>query len=177
MATQRSKAELLAFFVENVSGSITPSMLRDLVESCVPATAAMHLDDPGTPTVIATPSTFVKAANSTSLHGAYRFSHSTNRLTYVGPSTVSALLIATLSFTSAVDNQVLNFAFAINGVPSVTSSVRAKTLTGTNIQAVTLTDHATLAPNDYAEIWVSNDTSASNLTIVHGHVSAMTFLT
>lgn len=175
MATQRSKAELLAFFVSGVE-NITPDMIRDLVESCVPGGAAMHFDDPGSPTTITTPATFVKAANTSTVAGAYRFSHTNNRLTYDGPAPASLMLVAMMSFTCAANNQILDFAVAINGVVQVPSKMKAKISTGTDVQAVALTAHATLAPGDYVEIWVANETSAANITIAHGLVHAMAFL-
>lgn len=178
MATQRTSAELLAFFVNNVSGNITPSMVRDLIESCIPSMGGMHFDDPGTTTTITDVDEFVKAENASTIHSAYRFSQpQNNRLQYDGDVACRSAITATLSFTCAANNQVLAFAIAVNGVISDASIIRTKVTTGTDVKAVTITAHPTLEPGDYVEVWVANDTSVANITLEHGHVHAQAFIT
>lgn len=134
--------------------------------------AEMHFVDPGTATPIAVPATFVKAANvSTLIDGTANIGMTAdNRLENVGDEVIPVLVLATLSFKCAANNQVLAFAFAVDGAVHVPSIVRTKIGTGTDIQAVTITIQVDLAPGDYVEVWVSNDTGANNITIEHGVV-------
>lgn len=178
MSTQRTKAELDVLFADNTTRQITPERLRDFVESCVPSYGALHFDDPGTPTAIATVSTWTKAANVSTLHAApNRFSQPVNnRLQYDGTTTVMAAVLGTLSFTAAGNNKVLAFAIAINGVIDNASKVRTKITTGTDVQAVTVTAHAVLAPGDYVELFVMNETDDTDLTVEHAHITALAFL-
>jgi len=136
-----------------------------------PAFAGMHFDDPGTATTVSASSTYYKASNTSDVHLAYLFKGSANnRVEYTGSHLVDAHFTASLSFTCASNNQVLNFAFAVNGEVDVASVVSNKITTGTDIQSVTLNGHARLKKGDYIEVWLSNDTSAANVTIAHGHI-------
>jgi hypothetical protein len=177
-STQRSKDTLDTLFADNTSGLITPARLRDFVESAKPSMGGLHFDGPGDPTSIATAETFVKASNETTLQGAYRFSApADNRLQYDGPEDVAAIVIATLAFTCADDDQVLAFALAINGTVVDASIIRTKIATGADIQAVTIMAHPTLESGDYIEVWVANDTSDADITIDHGHMHVAGYLT
>lgn len=176
--TQRTKADLDTLFADNTTKQITPSRLRDFLESCVPSAGGIHFHDPGTVTVISAPATFVKAANTSELHPpTNRFSMpADNRLRYDGVVPVLARMIATLSFFTAANNQICHFALYINGVQVVPSRVRTKVASGGDIQAVTIMACETLNPGDFVEVWLANDTSASNITVDHGHLVATTFL-
>jgi hypothetical protein len=178
MGTQRTKAALDALFPTNGNKEISADRLRDFLESCLPSTAGLHFDDPGTPTAIAVAGTPVKATNVSTAHDLYRFTHPVdNRLLYGGTVAVKAQVTATLSFTCAANNQVLAFYIAVNDVVIASSKIRSKIATGADVQAVTITAHPTLNPGDYIEVWVANETSDADLTVEHGHVHAVAFLT
>lgn len=178
--TQRSKADLDLLFADNATRDISPARLRDFLESCVPSLGTLHFADPGTPTIIGASSTFIKAENVSVLYATpNRFSMpANNRLQYDGPADgVSCLVLSTLAVQSANNNQVLAFAIAKNGVVEVPSIIRTKISTGTDVQSVALFAYVTLDAGDYVEVWAANDTSASDITINHGHLRALAFLT
>jgi len=174
--TQRSKTELDTLFANNSVGAITPAMLRDFVDSARPSTACLHFST-SIATTIVTPTAFVKAANLSTADALVRFTASDNRLTYAGDATVSVQMHAALSSICAANNQVLAFAFAVNGVVFEESICRTKIATGADVQAVALFGHAALTPGDYVEIWATNDTSTGAITIQHGIVMLEGYLT
>lgn len=141
------------------------------------AMGGLHFVDPGALTPIGAISTFTKAANTSTIHSATRFSMpADNRLRYDGTKVARCVVIATLSFTSVASNQQLAFALAVNGVISDASIMRTKITTGTDIQAITVMTHPTMNPGDYVELWVANDTSDGDITVEHGHIHAMAFV-
>jgi len=175
--TQRSKSELDDLFANNNTRQISPADLRDLVDSCKPSYGAMHFADPGSSTTIVTPGTHVKAANVSTLLQGNRFTMSANnRLLYGGVVAAPCNILAAISFNCAANNQVLCFAFAINGVLFVPSKVRTKISTGTDIQAAAVVAQTILQPNDYVELWLTNETSTGAVTVDHGIVQAIGFL-
>lgn len=178
MSTQRTKAALDALFADNATGAITPSRLRDFVESALPSTGGIHLDTPGSLTAIAAPSTFVKVAGTTSLHGGYRVSMpANNRLQYDGTETVNALALYTIAFTAETDDQKIAFGIAVNGVVVASSVSHTTIAVGADVQAITVIGHPTLAPGDYVELWVANETSAGDVTVERFHGQLLGFLT
>lgn len=177
MGNQLTKAELDTLFADNTIRSISPAKLRDLVESaCVPH-GALHYTDGGGATTISTPSTYTKIANTASLDMGSAFSMSAvGRLRYDGTKTVHALLTAALSITCAANNQTLGFAMYKNGSIITPSIMRTKISTGADVQSLSMHVATDLAPGDYIEIYVANETSASNVTVNHGYISALGIL-
>lgn len=176
--TQRSVAELAALFLDNTSGAITPQMLRDFVESCHPSHGALHFTDPGTPTTISQQGTFFKAANTADLYLPHRFDQPVSgRLRYVGRTTVHSRILFTGSVSSPVsNNQIARFGIGVNGSVVILSITRTKFGAANDTQAIAASMEIALNPNDYIEMFISNDSSAANLTIEHGYLSALCFL-
>lgn len=178
--TQRTQAELVALFVDNTSGAITPQMLRDFLESSNPSHGGLHYTDPGVPTTITQQSTFVPIANTgDQLQNPHRFDQpSSGRLRYIGRVAAYARILFTGSMSCPSGaNQIARLAIAINGQVQVPSFTRTKLANANDSQAIALSFETILNPNDYLEVWVANDSSASNLTIEHGYLSALAFLT
>lgn len=177
--TQRSAAELAALLADNTSGAITPQMLRDFLESAHPSHGGLHFTDPGVPTTIAQQSTFVPVANTGDvLNIPHRFDQPvTGRLRYTGRVATHSRIMFTGSISSpAANNQICRLAIALNGVPQTPSITRTKLGSAGDTQAIALSLELELNPNDYLEVWISNDSSASNLTVEHGYLSALCFL-
>lgn len=177
--TQRSQAELAALFADNTSGAITPQMLRDLLESANPSHGGLHYTDPGAPTVITVQSSFTLAANAADvLVNPHRFDQPVSgRLRYTGRVAAYARVLFTGSISSpAGNNQIARLAIGVNGVVQIPSITRTKLGAAGDTQAITISFEVLLNPNDYLEMYISNDSSASNLTIEHGYLSALAFL-
>lgn len=176
MTTQRSQADLNTLFADNSTRLITPARLRDLVESCVPSRALMHLA--AAATVIATPATAVKALNTSTLDGAYRFTMpADNRLTYSGPADATVHLAATLALKAAVNGHIIAVGFAVNGTIVSETVMRVTAAIGADLTPLSLLASLDLEAGDYVEVFIANDSAASNVTIDHGHVHAIAFLT
>lgn len=94
-----------------------------------------------------------------------------NRLRYTGTPKIHAQITASLSITTASNNQVISFrvykydASATSGATLVHSEIQSKTTTGSDVEAVTLHADCLLETNDYIEIHVRNITSASDITV------------
>lgn len=174
---------------------IDPNLLRSTSEDGTAATPAsaietvitqinlgvamggVHFNDAGVvATDITALNTWVKAANASEGHSMTRFSHPTNnRLQYDGETIARCVVTATLSFTCAASNQVLEFAIFVNGDENVSSLMRTKIQTGTDVRSLTVISHPTLTTGDYVEVWCRNTTSDADITIEHGHVHAIAF--
>lgn len=178
MSTQRTKATLEALFPDNVTRQISPDRLRDFAESCTPSYGTILLDDPGVATPIAAASTWTKAANTTTLQaGAYRFSQAAdNRLAYDGVTSVIAHASAMLAVVAAASGKTFSFALAINGAIEEASRCTVTITTAGETQLIAISIHAVLAPADYLELYVRNETDDTDLTITHGHFTAFAFM-
>jgi hypothetical protein len=183
MSAQRTKAQLDALFADNESSQISPADLRDFVESCLPSSGGMHFVQPGSMTAIDTEETFVKAENETLQHTSVRFSMPLdNRLQYDGTVPARVLITGTLCAKVVTSNQLLAFAFAVNGEIVESSITRTKVgetsdIQGqTDIHAVPIMAQVIMEPGDYLEVWLSNDSGDADVTIDHGHVHVIGFL-
>lgn len=150
---------------------------REIANAMGPAMGGLHFGDDGVvATDITTQNVWVKCGNASEGHSLYQFSQpSDNRLRYDGDTPARAVVIATLSFTCASNNQVLEFALFHNGDESTASLMRTKVTTGTDVKSVTVMSHPVLDPGDYMEVWCRNTTSNADITIEHGHLHAMAF--
>jgi hypothetical protein len=117
-----------------------------------------------TATVVAATSTFYKALGTTIANALnQRFSHTNNRLTYTGTVTKIFSINAVLS-VSAGNNQMIAVRIAKNGV-TITSSQSSTTTSGTGAsENINSQEVIELVANDYIEVFIANDTAATNIT-------------
>lgn len=176
MGTLRTQAELDALFADNDTRSISPARLRDFVESCVPSVGTLSYATAAT--AIAAAGAFVKAGNVTVLALDKRFSMpAVNRLRYDGVADAIAHVTASLGVSAAAGAQLVAVGVAKNGVV-IDDSVQRLVLGGAGeLSHVSLTVDVDLATNDYLEVFVANETSDEDITIDHGAVRAIAFLT
>ena len=125
-------------------------------------------------TVIGSSSVFVKALGTTTLEtdpAAIEFTHTNNRLTYTGTGSRTMWVSCTFSAIGAGTNQLLAFALAQDGTVSDKTIVNRQVGTGTDEGAGSVHGLFTMTTNSYVELWVTNMTSAQNITINHGDMS------
>jgi len=160
--------------VNNTQGSISPAdirnMVKDLIASAGSPTGGLHISTKAV-TTIAAANTFTKAAGTTvAFSGNNQFSMPTdNRLQYTGALSNRVFVIsASVSVTTALDNQLLHLILAKNGDPTDAESVATiqeiKHEKAIDVGNHTLTGHFTLSPNDFIELFVSNETGTANIT-------------
>lgn len=117
-------------------------------------------------TVISSTGVPVKVLGTTTAASLFRMtSPSNNRLTYTGSKTRSFQVICSLTAIQPSTNKYFSFYIAKNGVILPESRQEVKLVNSTDQGPVTLSCRVSLAPNDYIEVWVENETSNTNLTV------------
>lgn len=169
--TQRSLSAILALLADNTSGDISPQDVRDTVISlrnriagisvAAAAAAAVTISDTTTYFEITAP-TWTLDANG---DADFDQSDGNGRLTYLGAADVRARINATLSFTSAANDQVLHFRVMKNGTTVAATEVQVKAGTGTYQITIPLVALLVLATGDNISLSVRNETSAANITV------------
>lgn len=117
-------------------------------------------------TIIATVNTPVKVAGTTTSVNLYRVtSPANNRLTYTGTKTRYFKASGSLTAIATSNNQVFSFYIAKNGTILPESKQTFKLTNNTDQNSLTISCTVSLAVNDYIEVWVTNNTSSSDVTI------------
>jgi hypothetical protein len=174
--TQRTKANLITLYADNTIGAITPQTMRDLIESFACSNASMYVTTP-VATTIAVAGTFVKAEGATTLVGAHRGDMpANNRLRFTGTARVHIHLVANLSVKCSSNNQNVSFAIAKNGVVVDHSIMEHLITTGSDVKIMAIHADMDLDPNDYVELWVTNNTSTASVTVQRGYMFWMGML-
>lgn len=173
--TQRTYAELVALFPDNMTGEISPQDIRDLLLSLRAPIGQFNISTPS-PQVIGSAGVFQKMTGTTVLSGLeYLFVDDgvNNRLRYIGTVPLHCLIIGEASFTSVSNNQIVDFTTAKNDIAGA-ANARVKIGTGTDLVQVTGHRITTLATDDYVEVYLANETSTARLDVqtlqysVHG---------
>jgi hypothetical protein len=107
-----------------------------------------------------------KAAGTTTAVDLFRVTHPvSNRLTYTGSKTRSFHVLASMSITQNNNNKYFSFYIAKNGVVIPESRQDIKIINSTDQVSLTISCRATLAPNDYIEVWVENQAATTDVTL------------
>ena len=121
-----------------------------------------------TVTDIVTQGVAVKIAGTTTAASVnQRFTHSNNRATYIGALTRTFKVTAVASVTSTTSNKQIGFYVAKNGAVIPNSEMYVTTNTNQRAESVAVQTITSLATNDYVEIWVENDTDATDVTVTY----------
>lgn len=128
--------------------------------------AGYSMQDNSTATTISVAGTAVKIAGTTTANTInQKFTHSDNRLTYVGAKTGVWKIDSPVSFTSG-NNKRIGFYIAKNGTVIPTSEMY-RTTSGTSAAAsLSVQALVQLSTNDYIELWVENETDTTSVTVI-----------
>ena len=125
----------------------------------------MYITTP-TMTTFAAVNTPVKALGTTTSTNLYRMTHPVNnRLQYGGSKTRSFIVTGSMSITQSNNNRYFSFYLAKNGVIIPESRQDIKVVNSTDQVSLTITSRVTLAPGDYVEVWVANQTATTDVTV------------
>lgn len=123
-----------------------------------------------TVTTITTVDTAVKVLGATTANAInQKFTHTDNRLTYVGALIRDFQVTATISLTSG-NNKVIGVYVAKNGVIITSSEMYSTTSGSGRAESVTCQTILELAENDYVEIWVENSSNNDDITVEYLNV-------
>lgn len=164
------------------AGSITPSDMRDLIDSVKIPYMGVYVSTPA-PTTISAAGTFVKLAGTTTVtNNSTDMDNDTgtsNRIRYIGTPTRHFHVVAQTTMTLvAGNNQNISIsvyhydASGAAGTLLAHSEARA-TISGT--QEFQITTHADVMMNtdDYLEIWTTNNTATNNVEAAEAYLFAM----
>jgi hypothetical protein len=119
-----------------------------------------------TVTSISTQSTPVKVLGTTTANAInQKFTHTDNRLTYVGELQKDFEVQAVASFTGGGQNKEIGLYIAKNGVVLSDSEMYATTDGNNKAQSISIQTITELSNTDYIEIWVENNTDTTNVTV------------
>lgn len=132
----------------------------------------MYFADNATQNAIATQSVFEKIEGTTTPSAQNeKFSHSIGRLTYTGGITREFVVTASCSVNSVVTPAAtITVRIAKNGVTITESESQATTSSAGRNENFYCQALATLAQNDYVELFVANQTNANSLLVTEMNV-------
>lgn len=179
---QRTVAEIDTLLADNTAGNISPQDLRDAFESWRNGHGQIYVKFADTADVTITDSiTFFEVTVPvwTVTAGLHFFDESqgNGRLTYIGIPPVVVHVACTFSFTSPSNNQHLDWALGLSGVVDEAAELHIKLGTGADENSSALHLVTTMATNSYISLFVKNQTSTANVTVVTANIQAMTMPT
>lgn len=108
----------------------------------------------------------VKVLGTTTSAGLFRMtSPANNRLTYGGSKTRSFYVSGAMSITQPNSNRFFSFYIAKNGVVIPESRQDIKVVNSTDQVSLPISCRVSLAPGDYIEVWVANQTTTTDVTV------------
>jgi len=117
-------------------------------------------------TIFSAINTPTKALGTTTAVNLFRVSSPTdNRLTYIGNKTKKFIVVCTMSITAASNNIQYSLYISKNGIVLPESRSTTKIANGADHQAIALSCTLSMAPNDYIEVWVENDSGTTSMTV------------
>ncbi len=117
-------------------------------------------------TTFSATNTPVKVQGTTTSSNLFRVTSPTNnRLTYTGSKTRSFDVSGAMSISNPNSNRFFSFYIAKNGVVIPESRQDVKLVNSTDQVAVPISCWVTMAPGDYIEVWVANQTATTDVTV------------
>lgn len=135
----------------------------------------VYVTDNATATTIANTTDFVKAAGATTIQNNMGFDSgsSSNRLRYTGTTTRMFHVASSFSLSVAGTNQTVQIAVFKNGIQVTGSLMELRAGTSGEVVSSAMHSVASLATNDYIEVYVRNTTSTASVTVKHLNFFAM----
>jgi len=122
-------------------------------------------------TVINTVNVPVKASGTTTAENLNRVTMPTNnRLRYRGNRTRRFTVRASISLTSPINNQIVSIYIAKNG-SIINSTQQQLKLEAGDVSSISVSGITRLSRNDFIEVWVENNTSSNNFTLLRMNMS------
>jgi len=175
--TVRTTATLLSTLFQDgqASNSITANDMRDLIVSLRPSFGECSMQGNATATTIAVAGTYYKISGTTALSGNELLfdndATNTGRLRYIGAANRIVSFSASISLSTASNNEVLSLKgwhyddSASSGSLVDASLVTRKITASGELGAVVVQGSALMSVNDYIEIHVANETSTAAVTV------------
>lgn len=167
--TKRTSTDLITNLFQDgqAAGSITPSDMRDYIDSVVMPFGSLSMTTPAA-TTVSVAGTYVKAAGTTTISSTVEEVSDgsvNNRLIYTGTPDRHFMIEASVSMTTASNSQIVGMKIAKNGTVLDDTIVRRKVGTGSDLGAAGVQGDVQLSTNDFIELWITNESSASTVTI------------
>lgn len=96
------------------------------------------------------------------------------RLTYTGDADVMVHVAATISFTTANNNQLTRWRIGKNTTADPAAEAQRQVGTGADVGSTALHYVTSMSTGDYLSLWVRNSTSATNVSLVVANLQAVT---
>lgn len=161
--------------LKNVANPTDPQDVAtmDYVDSEVNAGGGLYFST-AIETVISTVNTPVKVlgTTTTNLLSDFDTNSQNNRLRYTASTSLDFQIVCSLSIHAASNNKTFGFYIAKNGVIEVSSESQLLIGTGAALEGLSVSMLLILDTNDYFELWVENQTDATNVTVEACNCSA-----
>lgn len=174
--TQRTFADIIALFADNVTGDISPQDARDFIKSVRPTFGGLYISASAETTISAV-DTWTKVEGTTTETTTTDWSHTNNRLTYDGAADVHAHIAMSFTIESASGNQEFEFGVAKNGTILTSSILKRKIVVASEAGAAAVHTDAMMSNGDYLEMFIQNTTSSANATMTYGYLFGMSMFT
>lgn len=132
--------------------------------------AGYYISNGASATTISNTTTYFKVVGNTLASDVTGFTLTANKALYTGAKQRKFLVTGTASFSSAVANQSLIAAIAVNGIIVDVSRSQTNTNLSSQTETFPFSCVVTLNSNDYVELYIRNTSTSSNVTWVNGNL-------
>ena len=167
--TQRTKTDLITNLFQDgqAPGEITAEDIRDLIISLTPSIGSMYVSTE-VETDVLTAGTFLKAEGLTTFQtgpGHNFLMDTDNTLTYDGTVQRDFLIDVSIASSAVGNNKTLAYRLAKNGVTFPETEMRRESGGAGTFGSVSITFYTHLEKGDTLELWITNVTDNTNITI------------
>lgn len=185
--TIRTLAALQMLLANNVEGDVSAQDMRDALLSLISQRGQVSEAGNALVTPISDTTSWFEVLTNTpvlsevsAIGGSPNFDNPSNcRLRYLGQATRAFRIAASISFSSASNNQEFHIRLGKSGTVSAQAEARRKVgaATGSDVGSTAINWLTTLAQNEYVTIYAKNITGAHNITFVSFNLQAVSELT